>query len=228
MFTILDKEEFHEAVKEALKKVVGTRLIKGVPTEQRDITKEDFSRSLAIEIARGFTDPMFTCIGSFNMTVPSNYSHRCQITMFNVIAKDKSNKICIIPSIRDENFQDVLYRISPGDKYLVKLFQLTQDIFLKDCFDFLRLRSASVVGAQGLSLILQLEREKLDNIMKRYEYIVSGIFSLHNFLGSEDKDTMMSVLDRYPPSGEWTFDLVSSYRFNHNNKRVLLYMEKLD
>ncbi len=217
------KEEFDKIVKIAIGKVLG-ELPKDEDGEmfKKFISSGSFDEAVAIEIARQSIDPRFKLVGSFEMVVPKNYSHECQLAMTHILSRDKSKRFNIHSEIVDKNFNNVIHQIVPGGQYLIKVFKLDQKVIFEDCLEFLKLRSACMVGVYGLSLIWQIKKKELEDIMRDFSRFTKGIFSFDGDI-FEDYSKMPS-LKRDASTEIWSI-FFNDFGEYSDRSRYILYVE---
>ncbi len=113
-------------------------------------------------------DGRFKLLDEFRLTVPPNYQHAAHLASFAEENRSKFNHYDV--SINDANFVRATNKLIPGKTYMVKIYMVgVQDppqfvitrVSSEDCLEFLKSVKAVFVGAQGLSLVWQVAKEKL-------------------------------------------------------------------
>jgi hypothetical protein len=106
----------------------------------------------------------------FRLTIPVNHDHESQFELSyaqRLRALEEKDERYLIPPPRrlpvkfftNERFGQVSHRLIPGKVYTVRMFENEDDyISTWDCLKFLRLRKSYLVGAHGLSVILQADK----------------------------------------------------------------------
>ncbi|QQS60110.1 hypothetical protein IPN41_03200 [Candidatus Falkowbacteria bacterium] len=94
----------------------------------------------------------------FKFTVPSDYNHEEQLKAFG--KKYKKEFYFYNSDITDKNFAKVSNKLIPGKTYTVKIFPILQNVSSEDCMTFLKKQNAIFVGAQGISLLRDVDKEK--------------------------------------------------------------------
>jgi hypothetical protein len=105
------------------------------------------------------TDDRFGLQTWFEITVPKGYNHDTQLATFASYA-EKEKFDFYNEAITDKNFNKATQRLIPGKTYLVKIFGIKQRVPSDDCLAFLTAQRAILVGAQGLSLVRQLKKDR--------------------------------------------------------------------
>ena len=104
---------------------------------------------------------LFKLVDSFEFTAP-NYNHETQLSVFTSYERERSEKFLSLDvGMLDSDWKKVSQKLIPGRKYGIKIFDITRPARFKDCLEFLIWKRAILVGAQGLSLILQFKENKL-------------------------------------------------------------------
>lgn len=105
------------------------------------------------------SDGCFKLLTSFKLTVPESYDCKTQLALFS--EKNSKNFFYYYRErITDSNFAKVSNELVPGKTYVVKIFGIKQEITYEDCIAFLKTQKAIFVGAQGISLVWELKKEK--------------------------------------------------------------------
>lgn len=96
----------------------------------------------------------FTLLSSLQITVPEKYGHTHQLATLN------SNDFYYFNNnITDQNFQNVKDRLIPGKKYIVEFIGIGSRATSEECLNVYKEKKALLVGAQGLSLLWQLNKD---------------------------------------------------------------------
>lgn len=135
----------------------------------------------------------------FKFTVPSDYNHEEQLKAFG--KKYKKEFYFYNDDITDKNFAKVSTKLIPGKTYTVKMFPILQTVSSEDCMTFLKKQNAIFVGAQGLSLLRNEDKEKFPV----GKWTVS-FDEKENLWKDADGYHRVPVVDRYSV-GVWGFDL---------------------
>lgn len=102
---------------------------------------------------------LFKPLSAFRFRVPEAYRHENQLATFHERhSREFSN---YDPSITDRNFVRVTRKLTPGRIYIAGIFSLKRHVTTANCLAFLKFQKALLVGAQGLSLVWELERQRL-------------------------------------------------------------------
>lgn len=120
-------------------------------------------------LKRGFTLPVSAPLPGFDgnfslvedlgiITVPANYSHLA--CFFEFAKKHGEEFYSYNPNINDQNLVRVSTRLSIGERFRVRIFQVQEPALTEDCLAFLRYEKAVLVGAQGLALAYDQAKEK--------------------------------------------------------------------
>jgi hypothetical protein len=139
------------------------------------ITKLDLSKDEAQEIIKKFDiiKPEFEkllrkhsvadnrfgpALIEFELTVPKDYKHNSRLDAF---AKQNKKKFYGYNSdITDKNFAKATNKLEPGKTFKVKIFPILATVSSKDCMAFLKTQRAILVGAQGVSLAWESNKEQ--------------------------------------------------------------------
>ncbi|MDO8493281.1 MAG: hypothetical protein Q7S19_01935, partial [bacterium] len=81
-------------------------------------------------------DERFTLVKSFGMTVPENYESHNRLDIFR--AECEKEFYYYNPNITDANYGHPSLKLSPGLKFMVKVFQITDTVSSDDCLKFLK------------------------------------------------------------------------------------------
>jgi hypothetical protein len=109
-------------------------------------------------------DNRFEFITSFEVEVPVDYVQGTRMSTFG--EAHEKGFACYDPNLIDANFAKTAPLI-PGQKFLVKVFQIKGKPSSEDCLVQLRRLKARLVGAQGLTVVYEQAREKLP-VNRRY------------------------------------------------------------
>jgi hypothetical protein len=104
-------------------------------------------------------DPRFKLANAFDLVVPVGYDQATRLTNFKAVHGREFGYYN--SDITDANFGRATTRLMPGQKFRVKIFQITETVTSEDCLAFLRSQKAVLVGAQGASLVYELAKSKL-------------------------------------------------------------------
>ena len=103
-------------------------------------------------------DPRFTVLSSFELTVPKKYGHDKQLATF---AENSRSKFAYWnDDTTDAHFARTSNKLVPGKKYVVDVIGINQLVTSEECLGYLQARKAILVGAQGISLVWQLKKDK--------------------------------------------------------------------
>jgi hypothetical protein len=106
------------------------------------------------------TDDRFQLVKSFGIVVPENYDYSTRLDTFR--ASHKKEFYYYNDAITDVNFNHPSFKLSPGLKFSVKVFQITETVTSEDCLKFLKSQPKSVLlGAQGASLVYEQRKSEL-------------------------------------------------------------------
>ena len=116
-------------------------------------TREEFRKLLKL------ADPRFKLLNTFSITVPDWYDHATRLDAFR--ARYEKEFYSFNSNITDKNFSKATITLVPGQRFTVKVFQITERVSSKDCLDHLRSENAKLLGAQGVSLAYEQGKEQL-------------------------------------------------------------------
>ena len=104
----------------------------------------------------------FSLLTSFKITVPKTYNHATQLGAFASLYAKKEKFYYYNNAISDNNFANATRKLIPRKVYMVKLFGINsgEEVSSEDCLAFLVTQGAILVGAQGISLVYQLAKER--------------------------------------------------------------------
>lgn len=153
---------------------------------------------IASLIKHSAADDRFGLLTSFEITVPKDYDHNTQLATFASYAK-KERFYYYNEAITDKNFAKATQKLVPGKTYSVKIFGIKQRVSSEDCLMFLATQKAILVGAQGVSLVRQLKKDKFP--VSRYTVSFDEKDAL--FVGGRHRVPSVSR----DSGGGWEFDL---------------------
>lgn len=146
------------------------------------------------EIEEYFRQPLQV----FYLTVPGNYIHSSRLGTFR-----KSLLGSFLRFDDDLNDDDAraTHQLKAGKTYTVKLIPLRKQIDLKDAINYLRSKDAVLAGAQGLSLVYELKRNRLVSVGPGPTVSLNDLQDLPNgpqagYVGSGKKWPLMYCSDR--------------------------------
>lgn len=123
-----------------------------------NLRKSDRDKLIGVENI--LVDAHFILREEFKFTVPEDYNHGTQLAEFMQKNGEEFN-LYHKPGLTDKNFNNPTHRLCPKKNYLVKLFSvLKEGLTFEDNLRFLKSHKALLVGAQGLSLLYQLRKDK--------------------------------------------------------------------
>ena len=144
-------------------------------------------------------DQRFQLLNTFELVVPKNYEHKNRLDSFR--KAHKKEFYFYNDAITDKNFSKATTKLTPGRKFKVKIFQITERVTSENCMDFLKTQNAVLVGAQGASLVYELKKEQLP--MGKW----SVSFDEKDALWEDsDGDHRVPSVSRYSGGG-WEFNL---------------------
>jgi hypothetical protein len=100
-----------------------------------------------------FSAQKFKLLASTKIMVPKNYDHAHQLAALN-----KKNFWYFNDDITDEHFRNVKDKLVPGKKYAVDFVGIGARVTSEECLGVYHEKNALLVGAQGLSLLWQLDK----------------------------------------------------------------------
>jgi len=100
----------------------------------------------------------FELIKTFALTVPPDYDHDTQLTKFR--QQHRRRFSYFNDEITDKKLGSVSHQLTPGQTYSIDLCRITRTVSSPECLDFLKARQAMLVGAQGLSVAWQRNRQE--------------------------------------------------------------------
>ena len=105
-------------------------------------------------------DDHFQLTTTFDITVPDDYDHFTRLDTFRM--EHKKEFYYYNDAITDANFGHPSMKLSPGLKFKVKVFQITERVTSDDCLKFLKSQKGNcLLGAQGASLIYEQKKAEL-------------------------------------------------------------------
>ena len=106
------------------------------------------------------TDDRFQLVKSFGIVVPADYDYSTRLDTFRTAHQKEF--YYYNPNITDANFNHPSLKLSPGLKFGVKVFQITERVTSDDCLKFLKSQPKGVLlGAQGATLVYEQAKDKL-------------------------------------------------------------------
>ena len=146
----------------------------------------------------------------FSFTVPMNFNPETQIDCFvgkiQITMKEKIRYLN--PNLKSINFSKTRDKLIPGKAYKMALYPILSMAENEDCIDFLNEKKSLLVGAQGLTLIIELLTE---NFLPLEKWIVAIEEKNNAFF--DGKDHLMLMVRKYfngnlhydlaPAEGQW-------------------------
>ena len=105
-------------------------------------------------------DPRFTPITTFEVIVPDGYDHATRLDTFKA-AHESEFRYGYNQNITDRNYAGATTKLTPGRRFQVEAFQITERVTSDDCLTFLKGQKAVLVGAHGATLAYEQAKEKL-------------------------------------------------------------------
>lgn len=113
----------------------------------------------------------FKFITAFELTVPENYDHTTYLDNFRKThEKEFEGRFWSFEAnLSDKNFSGVTIKFVPGQKFVVKMFEIQTKnpksshfgATSKECLAFLGQQNAILVGAQGLAMVYEQKKDEL-------------------------------------------------------------------
>jgi hypothetical protein len=104
-------------------------------------------------------DERFEKVNEFDVVVPEGYNHATRLATFRE-AHEKEFGF-FNGDITDQNFAKATTKLTPGRKFRVKVFQITEMVNSEDCLAKIRAEKGVLVGAQGASLAYEQGKSQL-------------------------------------------------------------------
>ena len=98
----------------------------------------------------------FELVNTFSIIVPAGYNHATRLDTFG--KKHRREFSLYNSAINDENYGRGTTKLIPGERFRVKIFRIKGTVSSEDCLAFLHSQKALLVGAQGLSLVYEQDR----------------------------------------------------------------------
>ncbi len=167
----------NEAKKSALKETMADKNSFDLLLRHRDVLREDLIALFAMHAAG---DKKFELVNSFRFTVPADYIHDKQLTLFAALRQKKMAKarererqeeespadladrvVYYNSHLTDHNYMKATGRLIPGKAYGGRIFQIKPGLRATspECLQLLVRQKAILVGAQGISLVQQLKKD---------------------------------------------------------------------
>ena len=125
----------------------------------------EFAKQLAILIDKhSQPDNRFKLINTFEVMVREGYAHATRLDTFRAEHQGEENPEFYFynDAITDENYaKKATTKLTPGRKFLVKMFAITERVTSDDCMKKLRQEKGVLVGAQGASLAYEQGKGQL-------------------------------------------------------------------
>ncbi len=108
-------------------------------------------------------DDRFELLNTFEVVVPEGYDHSTRLTTFKAAHQSEENKEFYYynEAITDANFAKATTKLAPGRKFTVKVFGINGRVTSNDCLLHLKRVSATLVGAQGISIVYEQAKNEL-------------------------------------------------------------------
>ena len=104
-------------------------------------------------------DPKFILVTHFEINVPKSYVHEEQLDGFRFKNAPLFKRFSA--SLSDKTWADAAEPLKPGKTYEVRIFSFAEEVTYEDCKKFCESKGALLVGAQGLSLLWEMKKERL-------------------------------------------------------------------
>ena len=115
-------------------------------------------KRLATLIEKRLQRYQFELVKTFEVTVPVDYDHATRLTKFGKAHCEEFYYYS--DAITDTNFAKTP-ALTPGKKFLVKVFQIHGIVSSEDCLTQLRCVKATLTGAHGASLVYEQAKNEL-------------------------------------------------------------------
>lgn len=166
---------------------------------QQKVTPKNAVTKVQTQKADVITDKHFGPARVFKIKVPVNYEHYVQIDKFS--KKYAKNFFWFNDSINDKNFEKASNKLIPGKIYTIKIFPILKKVKSEDCVAFIYSQNAFMIGAQGLSLVWELNKNQFPRGKRTISF--------------DEKDSLFTDIDGYhevpfvyfDTSGDIEFDL---------------------
>jgi len=143
----------------------------------------------------------FELIQTIEITVPTDYVHGTRLSSFK---KQHAEKFYYYnDDITDKNFSKATTKLTPGQKFAVKIFRqiVSGRTTSEERMEFLRSQGAIFTGAQGASLVFE---QKRDELPKDFAYV--SFDEKEALWKDSDGHRRVPYLCRHS-DGDWNFDL---------------------
>ena len=104
-------------------------------------------------------DPKFILVTHFEINVPKSYTHEEQLDGFRFRNGPLFKRLSA--SLSDKTWAEAAEPLKPGKTYEVKIFSFAEEVTYEDCKTFCESKGALRAGAQGLSLLWEMKKERL-------------------------------------------------------------------
>ncbi|HAE36611.1 MAG: hypothetical protein UR85_C0004G0051 [Candidatus Nomurabacteria bacterium GW2011_GWF2_35_66] len=162
-------------------------------------------------------------VAEFEFTVPTSYDHDNQIDVS--VKRAKLDKLySSVENLTSENFAKVTNKLVSGKTYIVKIFEMNPEgATSQECLAFLKNQDVILVGAQGLTLVYDLMKEKLPK-----DKVIFSFDKKENLWTSSDGNHGIPFLRTYTKEeGDYAFGVNTfEYDFVGNNGCLMAFFEK--
>lgn len=103
-------------------------------------------------------------IKKFKITVPVDYNHDNQVDLSVAKAEEQNTVYFRLDGFSSQSFARATNKLEPGKTYWVKIFPILSAVNAvdgEDCLAFLRKQRAILAGGQGITLVYDLQKERL-------------------------------------------------------------------
>lgn len=158
----------------AIKEAVREANLNALDVKRVLINKKDFKRDVIESLLNNSKfDKRFTSFSGFFLKIPQDYDHQKELSLLGGAIEYSDTYTEFI--FTDEKFNKVSHAISPNKNYFVRIFEVVGEmVTFSDCLNFLSTEGAVFTGAQGLSLLWRLKKEKLPHYANIFSFDKEG------------------------------------------------------
>lgn len=163
-------------------------------------------------------DPRFILVTHFDLNVPRSYSHEEQLAKFRFENGVRFTKFS--NALTDETWANAVQKLKPGKVYEVRIFSFAEEVSYADCKQFCESKGAFLAGAQGLSLIWELKKERLP-----LDKALISFNDLDAYTNTKERIHLLPFIARFS-NGSWWLEIIQVKGRMNSDYCLVCFFEK--
>lgn len=166
-------------------------------------------------------DPRFVLVTHFEMNVPKSYTHEEQLDGFRFRNGPLFKRFSA--SLSDKTWADAAEPLIPGKTYEVRIFSFAEEVTYQECKKFCKDKGALLAGAEGLSLLWEMKKERLPLDKALLSFNSADAYPT----ATKEKDHIyiLPFIARFS-NGSWWLELITVKKKLNSDYCLVCFIEK--